>query len=159
MQTLAAIASDAPPSNRTADAVDHHVAAEIRRHRIAAQLSQAELARRLGVTWQQVQKYENADNRVSAGRLYDITRALGLDLVDLFPESGEAECLDARVRPPRASPQAERLAAAFDAISNSKIRAQFFALITAYSDYAMQRPKSADGAKNPPAEARNPGGR
>ncbi len=43
-------------------------------------MSQPELAERVGVTFQQVQKYENGKNRVSAGRLYEIAKALGVTI-------------------------------------------------------------------------------
>ena len=49
-------------------------------------MSQPELAERVGVTFQQVQKYENGKNRVSAGRLYEIAKALGVT-IQFFYES------------------------------------------------------------------------
>ncbi|MEQ1782270.1 MAG: helix-turn-helix transcriptional regulator [Hyphomonadaceae bacterium] len=49
-------------------------------------MSQPELAERVGVTFQQVQKYENGKNRVSAGRLDEIAKALGVT-IQFFYES------------------------------------------------------------------------
>ena len=43
-------------------------------------MSQPDLAERVGVTFQQIQKYENGRNRVSAGRLYEIAKALGVTI-------------------------------------------------------------------------------
>ena len=43
-------------------------------------MSQPELAERVGVTFQQVQKYENGKNRISAGRLYEVAKALGVTI-------------------------------------------------------------------------------
>ncbi len=66
------------------DAIDGIVGGNIRRLRIGARISQEELGRRLGVTFQQVQKYERGTNRVSAGRLFNIAEALNAPLESLF---------------------------------------------------------------------------
>ena len=57
------------------DATDLAVGQRIRSLRRDANLSQTELADQIGVTFQQVQKYENGKNRVGAGRLIAIARA------------------------------------------------------------------------------------
>lgn len=56
--------------------VDKHVGNRIRVRRIELNYSQGDLADALGVTFQQVQKYENGTNRVSASRLWDIAKEL-----------------------------------------------------------------------------------
>lgn len=56
--------------------VDIHVGAKIRQRRRLVGMTQQELADQIGTVAQQVQKYEIAANRISAGRLYDIARAL-----------------------------------------------------------------------------------
>jgi transcriptional regulator with XRE-family HTH domain len=55
---------------------DQHVGRRLRWRREELELSQQELADRLGVTFQQIQKYENGRNRISAGRLFDMAQAL-----------------------------------------------------------------------------------
>lgn len=60
--------------------VDIHVGARISARRKLLQLSQKELADRLGITFQQVQKYEKGMNRIGAGRLYSIAAILGVDI-------------------------------------------------------------------------------
>jgi len=65
--------------------VDLHVGSAIRVRRKAMQISQSDLADGLGVSFQQVQKYERGTNRVSASRLYDIGACLGVS-VDYFFE-------------------------------------------------------------------------
>ena len=50
---------------------DQHVGRRLRWRREELALSQQELADRLGVTFQQIQKYENGRNRISAGRLFE----------------------------------------------------------------------------------------
>ena len=60
------------------DPVDLHVGARIRMRRRFIGMSQQSLADTLGLTFQQVQKYERGSNRVSASKLYEIARALGV---------------------------------------------------------------------------------
>ncbi|PJK29776.1 helix-turn-helix domain-containing protein [Minwuia thermotolerans] len=57
--------------------VDRHVGERIRSRRAELGLTQHDLASTLGISYQQVQKYETGSNRVSAGRLYDLSRRLG----------------------------------------------------------------------------------
>lgn len=59
-------------------AFDRQVGCRIRAARIAAGMTQPDLARQAGVTFQQVQKYENGANRVAASRLGAIAHALGV---------------------------------------------------------------------------------
>jgi transcriptional regulator with XRE-family HTH domain len=66
--------------------IDRIVSERILARRNELEMSQPELAERVGVTFQQVQKYENGRNRVSAGRLYEIARALGVT-IQYFYES------------------------------------------------------------------------
>lgn len=56
--------------------VDVHVGKRIRLRRQILHLTQTQLAAMLGLTFQQIQKYENGDNRVSASRLWDISQVL-----------------------------------------------------------------------------------
>jgi len=48
-------------------------------------MTQTELAKRLGISFQQVQKYESGTNRVGAGRLFEIARAFGVPIQEFFP--------------------------------------------------------------------------
>src|SRR5579875_2639881 len=58
------------------DAVDVHVGARLRQRRIELGLSQERLAEAVGLTFQQIQKYERGINRVGASRLWDLARVL-----------------------------------------------------------------------------------
>ena len=64
-------------AGRGPDAVDKLVGRNIRVLRLAKGLSQTELADALGITFQQVQKYEKGTNRVGSGRLLKISGVLG----------------------------------------------------------------------------------
>ena len=82
MQQAEIMTSDAPPATRVAKQVDEHVGERIRHLRTTLGLTQEQLASALGISYQQVQKYETGANRVSAGRLYEI--ALQLDVEPAF---------------------------------------------------------------------------
>lgn len=73
-----------PEKSKSPDPVDIHVGSMIRQFRINAGVSQTELGDRLGVSFQQVQKYENAYNRVSSSKLFAIADLLDHDLEDFF---------------------------------------------------------------------------
>ena len=75
--------TEARPSPR-ANAADHHVGARIRERRIMLGLSQQQLAQMIGVTYQQAHKYERGLNRISAGRLYEISQVLGVPVSWFF---------------------------------------------------------------------------
>lgn len=70
--------------NASAEEVDRVVGRNIRRFRKRMGITQTALAVALDVTSQQVQKYERASNRVSAGRLYCIAQFLGVDIRVMF---------------------------------------------------------------------------
>src|SRR3954465_9962074 len=81
----------AKPGQR-ANAADRHVGARIRERRVMMGLSQQQLARMIGVTYQQAHKYERGLNRISAGRLFAIAQALAVEPSWFFeglPEEGE----------------------------------------------------------------------
>lgn len=63
---------------KTADNIDAHIGSRVRLRRLTAGITQEQLGTALGVTFQQVQKYEKGTNRIGAGRLYRISRILGV---------------------------------------------------------------------------------
>jgi transcriptional regulator with XRE-family HTH domain len=74
---------------RKSGPLDAMVGAKIRMFRINRGMSQTVLAERIGVTFQQVQKYEKGANRVGASRLSQIASVLGISVGDLFESSGD----------------------------------------------------------------------
>ena len=65
---------------REANPIDIHVGNRIKLRRRVLDLTQAEMAEILGITFQQIQKYEKGINRVSASRLWDFACVLGVDI-------------------------------------------------------------------------------
>ncbi|GGJ41701.1 helix-turn-helix domain-containing protein [Neoroseomonas lacus] len=80
--------------------VDIHVGARVRLRRQLLGMSQKELAAALGISFQQVQKFERGMSRIAAGRLYDMSCALDVP-ISFFFDTLPAE-LGGRVRLPRA---------------------------------------------------------
>lgn len=72
------------PGPRSVSAVDAFIGAHMRDRRQALGMSQGSLGNKLGVSFQQIQKYESGDNRVSAARLFEICEALGVTLASMF---------------------------------------------------------------------------
>lgn len=68
---------------------DTNIGAKLRMLRVAAGMNQTDLGAALGVSFQQIQKYEKGMNRVSAGRLAVIAKALGCSVADIL-DLGEA---------------------------------------------------------------------
>ena len=97
----------------------------VRLWRIARELSQAELAKRLGITFQQVQKYEVGANRMSTGRLAKAAVVLGVPLATLFHGADAEEPAHALL----ADNRAFRLAQAFAGIQNTTLRLRLVALV------------------------------
>ncbi|SDH69898.1 Transcriptional regulator, contains XRE-family HTH domain [Roseospirillum parvum] len=67
-----------------ASRTDRHVGRRIRERRIMMGLSQQQMADMIGVTYQQAHKYERGINRISAGRLFEISQVLGVPISFFF---------------------------------------------------------------------------
>jgi transcriptional regulator with XRE-family HTH domain len=117
--------------------VDAVVGQTIRLLRLQKHLSQTALAQKIGVSFQQVQKYENGTNRVGASRMVQIAQALHVPLESLFQRIDGTH--------PKAEPgddplalisnsQALRMARAFADISNNQIRIAIVALIESIAE-------------------------
>ncbi len=69
--------------------IDVHVGHRLRVRRSLLGLSQEKLAESIGVTFQQIQKYERGTNRVSAGRLYELSKTLSVPVTYFFEQIGK----------------------------------------------------------------------
>ena len=79
------------PRRPSGQGFDRYVGGRIRERRMAFGLTQQELADRLGITCQQLQRYENGGNQIAAGRLYMIARALDTNVGSFFVGLKEPE--------------------------------------------------------------------
>jgi len=126
---------------RRADANDAVVGHNIKVERLAQHLSQSALAERIGVTFQQVQKYEKGVNRVGAGRLVRISAALGVPVMTLLAGvSGVTRKAD---KPSPAAliahPHPLRLVQAFAAINDKGVRRSLVTLTEGIARLAQGR--------------------
>jgi transcriptional regulator with XRE-family HTH domain len=70
--------------------IDAHVGSRMRLRRTLLGFSQEKLDEMIGLTFQQVQKYERGANRISASRIFDLSRALDVPISFFFDDMGEA---------------------------------------------------------------------
>ena len=75
---------------KTLGAIDLHVASRLRERRVVLGISQLNLAAALSLSFQQVHKYEQGKSRISAGRLYDFSKVLGVPITFFFEGAADA---------------------------------------------------------------------
>ena len=104
--------------------MDKVVGRNVRVHRLAKGMSQTDLANELGITFQQIQKYEKGTNRVGSGRLFEISQILGVSVMALFEGSKStlAKGDDSSPFNLLADPLSLRLVQAFSEISERRTR-------------------------------------
>jgi transcriptional regulator with XRE-family HTH domain len=104
---------------------DETVARNLRHFRIARALSQSALGDAVGVTFQQIQKYENGTNAVAPGRLRKMCEVLGVAPADMFGKQPE---IDGKPIP-EMSPWSYRTLTALNRIRSDRVRRSIGALI------------------------------
>src|ERR1700733_557037 len=72
--------------SRRANPIDVHVGSRVRFRRMLLGMSQEKLGEKLGLTFQQVQKYEKGINRIGASRLFDLAQVLGVPVQFFYEE-------------------------------------------------------------------------
>src|SRR5918992_4717448 len=72
---------------RRANPIDLHVGSRVRLRRMLLGMSQEKLAERLGLTFQQIQKYEKGINRIGASRLFDLAQVLGVPVQFFYDDA------------------------------------------------------------------------
>src|SRR5947207_15188367 len=73
--------------SRRPNPIDVHVGSRVRFRRMLLGMSQEKLGERLGLTFQQVQKYEKGINRIGASRLFDLSQVLGVPVQFFYEEA------------------------------------------------------------------------
>lgn len=116
---------------RTPQQTDKQVGHRIRMRRMMLRMSQTDLANKVGVTFQQVQKYESGTNRVSSGRLQQMARVLQVPVSYFFDgvtgglNQGDTAKLEALL----ATSEGLSLVLAFKGIRDPKVRHQVLKLV------------------------------
>ena len=125
-----------PPGDRQPNLVDRHVGERVRARRKQLGLSQDRLAESLGLTFQQVQKYERGANRISASKLFDAAAALQVEIAYFFDGLTPGAALEG-VSEPEApafqhltlSTEDTDLLTAFQAIGGKRMRRRILELV------------------------------
>jgi len=132
--------------------IDRHVGERIRRRRVMLGLTQEQLGEALGISYQQIQKYETGANRVSAGRLFMISQILETGVSNLFDGLGEATDDDIV----NTSRHVIELVRAFSKISDDKVRGSVMSLVRTLSDRESSEDVSGLETELQINEAQNP---
>jgi transcriptional regulator with XRE-family HTH domain len=115
--------------------IDVHVGARIRARRLLLGMNQETFAKGLGLSFQQVQKYEGGANRVSASRLSAVADILSVPIGYFFAEldtpGNELTSEEPRFRELRDRPETIDLIRHYYAISDNKVRRRFLAMVKA----------------------------
>lgn len=133
--------------DRAANEIDRRIGQRVRSRRLEIGMSQERLAELLGVTFQQVQKYEKGVNRIAASRLHDMAGALDIPVGRFFEgmapgrTGGVAEMRREYAEDVLATPEGAQLLALFASIKNVKIRRRVVELVRALSDEAGENGK------------------
>jgi transcriptional regulator with XRE-family HTH domain len=126
---------------KKANPVDAHVGYRVRLRRMLIGMSQERLGDLLGLTFQQVQKYERGINRIGAGRLYEVAEILGvpisffyegMDGVQVSAEAGSEK--PAAVMDFLSSNEGIQLSTAYMGIKDVKVRRKILDLVRSISD-------------------------
>ena len=133
---------------KRATVVDEYVGRRVRQRRGELGLSQGELGDALGITFQQIQKYENGTNRVSAGRLFNMARHLDVTLDYFFEGLGlpaaRKPTLDMSIRHDK---QVIALVRRFIQISDDGERSALVSLAGAMAEAPQAKPRKKRRAK------------
>jgi transcriptional regulator with XRE-family HTH domain len=129
--------------NKVPNPIDRHVGARVRMRRMLAGVSQEKLGESLGITFQQVQKYEKGSNRISASRLQHIAQMLDAPVSFFFdgapaggmPQGGFSDAASmAYVSDFIATSEGVQLTKAFVRIKSVRVRRRIIDMVEAMAD-------------------------
>jgi transcriptional regulator with XRE-family HTH domain len=118
---------DEPKNTRSTGKHDHEIGMRIRLRRVELDISQSDLAAKLGVSFQQVQKYEKGMNRVGAARLQQVATALDVPVTFFFDGDGKSREVDSLLFID--SSFSLRLLRAYSSVKSQAVQRQFVSLI------------------------------
>jgi len=124
-------------ADRGPNPVDRHVGLRIRMRRKELGVSQEKLAESIGLTFQQVQKYERAANRVSASKLWEMSRALSINIGYFYEGLGDGVEIPGSNLPCETlqdfllTPEGMELATVFPKVAKGRVRRKILDLVRA----------------------------
>lgn len=134
MVSLQRVGKSLVSDGRAAGDVDRKLGERVRARRLEIGMSQEGLADLLGVTFQQVQKYEKGINRIAASRLVDCAHALEMPVADFFEgleRTRRTDKKEARAEDLLAKPGVVELVRLFVSIDSSKVKRRVIELVRA----------------------------
>ncbi|MEW5423607.1 helix-turn-helix domain-containing protein [Amorphus sp. 3PC139-8] len=128
-------------NQRSANSVDYHVGTRLRLRRLELGMSQERLAEKLGITFQQIQKYERGTNRIGASRLHDIAIALQVPISYFFEgadgvKAGPVDGVESPLSEALSDSATVRLLRAFSLIEDASVRQKAVTVIEAIASAA-----------------------
>jgi transcriptional regulator with XRE-family HTH domain len=140
---------------KTPHPIDRHVGARLRMRRMLVGMSQEKLGEALGITFQQIQKYEKGANRIGASRLQELARILNVPPAFFFEDAPSGEAAPAGFAEPSASSyvidflstaEGLQLNRAFALIRDPKVRRRILDLVASLAQEPGE-PSADSGAK------------
>lgn len=133
--------------------VDVHVGGRVRLRRMMLGMSQDKLGEALGLTFQQVQKYEKGVNRIGASRVFEIARILDVPIQYFYDDFdggagrsfGFAESDDSSFMALLHSPEGVQLCRHFSAIKDPKVRKRVLDLVKTLADGETEAAAASEG--------------
>jgi transcriptional regulator with XRE-family HTH domain len=129
---------------RKSDGVDKHVGERVRLRRIMLKMSQTELGGKIGVTFQQLQKYEKGANRIGASRLYQLAQILNVPPGFFFeglPGSKGNAVLPDYLTDLMGTAEGQRLVRALARVRSKKVRGPLEELLDSIGSDPLPEPK------------------
>jgi transcriptional regulator with XRE-family HTH domain len=119
--------------------IDRHVGSRVRMRRTLIGMSQEKLGEALGITFQQIQKYEKGTNRISASRLQHTARVLGVPIDYFYEGAPQPEASGGFAENPRSGYMADvltsaeglKLLKAFAGVKDARVRRRIIDLVRA----------------------------
>ncbi len=152
--------------------VDIHVGARVRMRRVLLGMTQTDLGDALGLTFQQVQKYENGKDRISASKLFKLSQVLEVTVEYFFEDMppdvagispgkgrGKAEKLPSYEPDPMTTQETMRMVRSYYNIDDANVRRQVYELTKALgaADFANFSVLTSDGSTTGPGGRVFPG--
>lgn len=144
-----------PPSKKgNPHDVDVHVGGRVRLRRAALGLSQDQLGAAIGISFQQVQKYERGANRIGASRLYQMSKVLHMPISYFFEEFGDDSLAEDGDSAYQVDPVLKRetleVMRAYHQIKDPKQRKKILKLIQALAEESKRKSQDPDLKNNKP---------
>jgi len=117
--------------------VDIHVGGKVRQQRTLLGFSQEKLGEAVGLTFQQIQKYERGANRIGSSRLFDLSRVLDVPVSYFFediPDQAKDETSETDTNNPMARRETLELVRAYYRIPTANVRKRLFELAKSLSE-------------------------